>query len=69
MIASIAGLSILAIVAILVASFSKVDTSEGPWLTIAVLPSIGLPIALVLIVVFAVLSVIRRRRIARDGGH
>lgn len=66
MIASVAGLSILAMVAILIASASGADTSEGPWLPIAVLPTIGLPIAFVLIIVFAVVGIIRRRRIA-DG--
>lgn len=64
MIASVGGLSVLAIVAVLTASVSGVDTSEGPWLPIAVLPTIGLPIAFVLIIVFSVLSIVRRRRIA-----
>ena len=67
MIAGIGGLSLLAIIAILVASFSKADTSEGPWLLISVFPALGLPVALVLIVVFAVISIVRRRRLA-DGG-
>lgn len=63
MIASVGGLSLLAIVAILIASVSKLDTSEGPWLMIAVLPTIGLPIAFLLIIVFAVLAIVRRRRL------
>jgi hypothetical protein len=63
MIAAIGGLSLLAIVSILIASASKLDTSEGPWLLIAVLPTIGLPIAFVLIIVFAVLAIVRRRRL------
>ena len=65
MIATIAGLSVVAIAAIIIATLAKVDTSEGPWLPIAVLPSIGLPIAFVLIIVFAVLAIVRRRRLAR----
>jgi hypothetical protein len=68
MIASIAGLSVLSIVAIIVASLARLDTSEGPWLTIAVLPTIGLPIAFVLIIVFAVVAIVRRRRIASGAG-
>jgi hypothetical protein len=68
MVASIGGLSVVAIIAILIATFSDVDTSEGPWLPIAVLPTIGLPITLVLIITFAVVSIVRRRRIA-DGGQ
>jgi len=66
MIASSAGLSIIAIIATIIARSAGVDTREGVWLTIAVLPFIGLTIALVLIIVFIVVSVVRRRRLARD---
>jgi purine-cytosine permease-like protein len=69
MIASIAGLSVLSILAIIIASAAKADTREGAWPTVAVLPGIGLPIAFVLIVVFAVVSIVRRRRIASGAGH
>ena len=66
MIASSAGLSIIAIIATIIARTAGVDTREGVWLTIAVLPFIGLTIALVLIIAFIVVSVVRRRRLARD---
>ena len=66
MIASSAGLSIVAIIATIIARTAGVDTREGVWLTIAVLPFIGLTIALVLIIAFIVVSVVRRRRLARD---
>ena len=69
MVAGIGGLSVVAIVAILIATISNVNTSEGLWLPIAVFPTLGLPVALVLIVAFAVVSIVRRRRIARDGGN
>lgn len=69
MVAGIGGLSVLAIVAILSATLTKVDISEGPWRLIAAFPTLGLPIALVLIIVFAAVSVVRRTRIARDGGQ
>ncbi len=68
MVAGIGGLSVVAIVAILIAALTKVDMSEGPWRPIAVFPALGLPVALVLIIVFAVISIVRRRRIA-DGGQ
>ena len=68
MIAGIGGLSLVAIIAILVAAFSRADTSEGPWLFIAVFPTLGLPITLLLIIVLTVMAIVRRRRIARDGG-
>lgn len=67
MIASAAGLSILAILATIVANLTGVDTREGVWLTVAVLPFIGLALALLLIIVFAVVSIVRRRRLARDS--
>ena len=67
MIASAAGLSILAIVATIVANLAGLNTREGVWLTVAVLPFVGLTIALVLIIVFLIVSVLRRRRLARDG--
>jgi hypothetical protein len=68
MIAGIGGLSVVAVISILVAVVSGADTSEGPWLLIAVLPTIGLPIVFVLIIVFAITGIVRRRRIAAHGG-
>lgn len=69
MIAGIGGLSLIAIIAILVVSLSNADSSEGPWLLIAVFPTIGLPIALLLIIVLTVIAITRRRRIAREQGE
>ncbi|MEQ1735247.1 MAG: hypothetical protein ABL886_02305 [Rhodoglobus sp.] len=69
MIAGIGGLSLLAIIAILIAAFTKADTSEGPWLLIAVFPTLGLPIALLLIIVLTVMAITRRRRIERERGE
>jgi hypothetical protein len=66
--ASIAGLSVLSIIALLIGGLNRVDTSSGIWLTIKVLPAIGLPLALVLLVVFIVLTAVRRTRLARDAG-
>ena len=66
MIASIGGLSVLAIIAVIAASAAGVDTSQGAWPTIAVFPTLGLPVAFVLIIVFSVLSITRRRR---DAGN
>lgn len=70
MIASSAGLSVVAIAAIFIARFSgKSDFSDGIWPTIGVLPLVGLPIAFLLVVVLLVVNVVRRRRISRDGGR
>ena len=68
MIASIAGLSILSIIAVVIGSTMRADLTQGAWPVAAVLPGIGLPLALVLIVVFAVLAIVRRRRIASGNG-
>jgi len=68
MIATVAGLSILAMIAIVIATLTATKTSDGLWPTIAVLPGIGLPLAFLLIVVFSVLAIVRRRRIANGGG-
>jgi purine-cytosine permease-like protein len=63
MIAAVGGLSVLAILSIFIATAANADTSEGPWLMIGVLPTFGLPIAFVLIIVFAVVAIVRRRRL------
>lgn len=65
MIASSAGLSILAIVATIVGGLARADLSTGAWPVVAVLPLVGLTLAFVLVIVFLVVSVVRRRRIAR----
>ena len=67
MIASSAGLSILAIVATIIATFAQLDLRDGIWPVIVVLPFIGLTIAFLLIIVFLIVSVVRRRRLAQSG--
>lgn len=63
MIAAVGGLSLIAIIAVIV-----VTTAGGtPWPIAVVLPGIGLPIAFVLIIVFAVLNVTRRRRLGNGS--
>lgn len=66
--AAVAGLSVLSIIALLIGGLNRIDTSSGIWLTIKVLPAIGLPLALVLLLVFIVLTAVRRSRLARDAG-
>jgi hypothetical protein len=67
MIASAAGLSILAILATIIANLGGVNTREGMWLTVTVLPFVGLTFTFLLIIVFAIVSIVRRRRLARDS--
>ena len=68
MIASAAGLSILAIIATIVAGFARINVNEGIWPVIVVLPFIGLTLAFVLIIAFLILSIVRRRRLAKEAG-
>ncbi len=65
MIASAVGLSFLSIIATIVANLAGANTREGIWLTVYVLPFVGLGIALVLILVFLVVFLVRRRRLAQ----
>lgn len=67
MIGSVAAVSILAIVAVLVANLAGASLSGGLWPAVSALPFVGLPLAFVLIVVFLVVSTTRRRRLGRDA--
>jgi uncharacterized membrane protein len=67
-IGSVAGVSIIAIVAIFIGRAANVDFTGGAWPAAAVLPLIGLPLVIILLVVFVIISVTRRGRLARDAG-
>jgi uncharacterized membrane protein len=70
MLAAAIGLSVLAIVAIIAGTgFGVRDFDEGIWPTIVVLPTIGLPIGFVLLIVLIVLSAARKSRAARDASN
>lgn len=67
MIISSAGLSVIAILATLVAGFARIDVNQGVWPVVVVLPLVGLPLAFLLVIAFLAVSIVRRRRLARDG--
>lgn len=70
MIASAVGLSILCFIALIIATAVGVTAeqfSAAPWPTIVVLPAIGLPIGLILMIVLIVLTGIRRGRESKDA--
>jgi len=70
MLASAIGLSILAIIAILVGTGVGVrDFDEGIWPVIIILPNIGFPIGIILLVVLVIVSARRKSRAARDAGN
>ena len=69
MVASSLGLSLLSIIATLIGAGVGADRSTGVWPLVTILPTIGLPIGFVLIIVLLVMSAIRRSRAARDASQ
>ena len=68
MVASSIGLSIIAFLATIIATAVGVrDFGSGIWPVVFVLPLVGLPIGLVLIIVLIIVSGVRRGREARDA--
>ena len=68
-IATIVGLTIIAIAALLIGGAVGADRKEGVWPVVATIPLIGLPIAFLLIVAFLIATTVRRRRLAQDAGR
>lgn len=69
MIASVGGLSLLAMIVVMVASMLGETEFGGAWPIVRLLPTLGLPIALLLIIAFMIVFALRRRRIERDGSR
>lgn len=69
MAASAFGLSILGIIAILIAASAKVDTTQGIWLTVKVLPAVGIILGTLFAVAFLAVLITRRGRAARDASN
>ena len=68
MVASAIGLSIIAFLAVIIATAAGVeDFGGGAWPVVIVLPAVGLPFGLVLMIALIVVSGIRRSRDARDA--
>jgi len=67
MAASSLGLSLISIIAIMIGALQSANFAEGIWPTVAVLPLIGLPFTFILIIVFFVVTAIRRSRASRDA--
>ena len=67
MFASCLGLSIIAIIALFIGRAAGATMSDGIWPTVAVLPLIGLPLGLILMIVYIVTSSIRRTRDSRNA--
>jgi hypothetical protein len=68
--ASVAGLSIIALIALFIGRSTNVDfTQSGVWQVVAVLPGVGLPLTLIGLIAFIIATAVRRSRLARDAGE
>ena len=70
MILGIVALSLICFVAIIVATASGMssdDFTQGLWPAVSIIPLVGLPLGMILIVVLLLVSVRRRGRAARDA--
>jgi hypothetical protein len=69
-VASAVGLSIVAFLAIIIGTATGVKNfGEAVWPFVFVLPLVGLPIGLVLMITLIIVSGVRRGREARDAGQ
>ncbi|CAN5137224.1 hypothetical protein BH11ACT4_BH11ACT4_07980 [soil metagenome] len=69
MIASAIGLSIICFIVVIIATAAGLKNfGTPPWPTVIILPAIGLPIGLVLMIALIIISGLRRGREARDAG-
>ena len=69
MIAAAIGLSILCFVVVIIATAAGLKNfGTPPWPTVIILPAIGLPIGLALMIALIIISALRRGREARDAG-
>ena len=70
MVASAVGLSIIAFLLIIIGTATGVrNFGEGVWPVVFLLPLIGLPIGLLLMITLIIMSGLRRGRDARDAGN
>jgi ABC-type dipeptide/oligopeptide/nickel transport system permease component len=70
MILGIVALSLMCFVAIIVATatgMSREDFTQGLWPTVSVIPLVGLPLGMLLIIALLLVSIRRRGRAAKDA--
>jgi hypothetical protein len=68
MAATVVGLSLLAMVGVFAAGLAKVNTGEGIWVAVTLLPLLGLPVGILLMIAAIVVNAVRRSRSARSSG-
>ena len=67
-IASVIGLAIFSIAALLIGAATKQNTSVGVWQAVNFIPLLALPLGLILVLVLLGITFARRSRAAKDDG-
>lgn len=67
MVVSIIALAVICFIAVVVGSANDVDFTVGLWPIVFVMPGVGLPIGVLLILTLLVVNLLRRRRESRDA--
>jgi branched-subunit amino acid permease len=67
MLLSSIGLAIVGIVALYIGNAASIDTTHGIWLTVRVLPAIGLIIGVLLLIARIIVVAVKRNREAKDA--
>jgi hypothetical protein len=67
MLLSSIGLSVISIIALFIGRASNVDFSQGFWLTVAVVPPIGLTFGVLLLIARIIVVAVKRNRAAKDA--
>ena len=68
MVAAVIGLSVICFVAVIIGTAAHVDFAQGAWPVVIVLPAVGVPIGVLLLIALLVVSTLRRRRESGAGG-
>jgi membrane protein DedA with SNARE-associated domain len=67
-VASIVGLAIFSIAAVLIGYATSTNKGTGVWQVVDLIPGIALPLAFVLLIVLLIITFVRRSRTAKDAG-
>jgi uncharacterized membrane protein len=63
------GIAIIAMLVTLIAGWAGLDISDGLWITVRLLPTIGLALGFLFTIAFVIVSAVRRTRAARDAAN
>lgn len=63
------GIAIIAMLVTLIAGWAGADISDGFWLVVRLMPTIGIALGVLFTVAFVIVSAVRRTRAARDAAN